>query len=174
MISLKFTTALLGVSIIMLSFSNCGNSKTQVETYTFEQYPPFTIGEVYSQEWVAGVRGGGSGTNLHITFNKLIEDILIKDIYFQKQIVKSQRSTKYKYQYIGYFKSEMNRDIIMDINPINEAQNTPLKYFPFKLEDNEAVISYLYKEEIHYFMIVKIKRKPMLNYPTTKTKKNDE
>ena len=174
MISLKFTRVLLGVSIVMLSFSNCGNSKTQVETYTFEQYPPFTIEEVYSQDWVAGVNGGGSGTNLHITFNKLIEGIVIKDIYFQKQTVKSKISTQYKYQYIGYFKNEMNRDIIMDINPINEAQNTPLKYFPFKLEDNEAVISYLYKEEIHYFMIVKIKRKPMLAYPTTKIKKNDE
>ena len=67
--------------------------------------------------------------------------------------------------YIGYINDELNKDIIMDINPVNEAENIPTKPFPFQLKLNEAVISYIYKEEEYYFKVLYITEKKEIAYP---------
>jgi len=155
---MKLKGIILLLSVVTLS---CGGSKTNELNFTTK--PPFTIYKTYSQNWVAGVKGGGSGTNLIIEFSSVSEGIEFKEIYFRGKRVYA--SLKRENQIIGYFKSEINRDIIMDSEISKEAANIPPKKIPFQLEKNETVISYSKKGKIYYYRISNIEEKEMLAYP---------
>ncbi|PKA82889.1 hypothetical protein ATE92_1029 [Ulvibacter sp. MAR_2010_11] len=170
---LKTILGLLGVSILLFSFFNCGNTKMTESGYALTENPPFTLGEVYFQEWIAGTPQGGSGTNVHITFENFTEDIVVQDIYFNKKVIKAQNSPQYRKQYVGYFKNEMAQDLVMDSNPVKEAQNTPPKTFPFALKVDEAVVSYLHKGKTAYYKISNMERKPLLAYPASNPNKEN-
>ncbi|RFN59133.1 hypothetical protein [Marixanthomonas ophiurae] len=159
----KNIIALCIVSLVLFSFSNCGSS--QINSYKLTQDPPFTIDDVYYQDWVAGVQDGGSGTNVHITFKDFTEDVRIDSIYFRNKTEKAKNAPQARKQYIGYFKNKANRSIVMDSDPKKEAQNIPPKQFPFELADNEAVVSYVQNGTTNYYKIANIRRKEMLAYP---------
>lgn len=156
---------LLTMSLLLFSFSNCGGSRNGESNFELTSSPPFTLGEVYFQNWVAGVRDGGSGTHVSITFENMDDGVRIKNIYFHNKMEKAQQSEQNPSHYMGYFSTKKKGDVIMDINPAAEAQNRPPEAFPFNLLDNEAVISYYHKEKIGYFKLVEIKEKPLLAYP---------
>ncbi len=160
---LKFITSVLGLFFIMILFLNCNSSKTSNSSTSFTQNPPFTMAEAYSQKWMAGVQGGGSGTNIYLNIENLEPGTLINEIYFRKKITKANPTSEN--QYIGYFKTNENNDVIMDSDPKKEAKDTPPKPFPFKLEENEAVISYIFKGKEYYFKVSNIKEKEILAYP---------
>ena len=160
--------SIFSLSIILFSNTGCAGGKDT--GYSFEQEPPFTLGTVYYQDWVAGVREGGSGTNVHITIESYADDVVILDVYFRSKKEKAQNSPQFMDQYVGYFKNEARPDIIMDSDPVKESQNIPPESFPFQLEDNEAVLSYLYKDEVMYLKISKMEQKPMIAYPSTNDK----
>lgn len=161
---LNYIFGLIGISFIIFSFSNCGSSKSMDSDYNFKKTPPFIIGAIYSQKWVSGTKEGGSGTLVQVTFNSIEKGVSIEDMYFRNNIIKATQGRN-KNQFKGSFKNGNTRDIIMDINPINEAKNTPSPPFPFKLKENEMVISYLNNGRLEYFKIKNIEEKPMLSYP---------
>ncbi|NND63679.1 MAG: hypothetical protein HKN48_10875, partial [Flavobacteriaceae bacterium] len=112
------------------------------------------------------VQAGGSGTNVYLTIENIGEGIEIQHVYFRNYIQKAKNTEQNPDQFIAYFKDAPKRDVIMDGEVIKEAQNTPPQgLFPFKLKDNEAVISYLQKDEMKYFKISEIEEKPIIAYP---------
>ncbi len=159
---------LFSLIAIVFSVASCAGGKDT--GYSFDQEPPFTLGAVFYQDWVAGVREGGSGTNVHINIESYMEDVVIMDVYFRNKKEKAQNSSRHFDQYVGYFKNKARPDIIMDIDPIKESQNTPPEPFPFQLEDDEAVLSFRHKDEVKYVKISNMERKPMLAYPSTNNK----
>ncbi|PVW15104.1 hypothetical protein DDV96_06765 [Marixanthomonas spongiae] len=164
---IKNILLLATTSFIFFSFSNCGSSQTN--SYKLTQNAPFSIDDVFYQDWVAGVKEGGSGTNVHITFKNMEEDVVIDSIFFRNKSEKAKNSPQAKKHYIGYFKNKTNRDIVMDSDPRKEAQNTPPEPFPFNLADNEAVVSYEQNGSTEYFKITDIRKKEMLAYPQSNT-----
>lgn len=164
---------LLSISLLLFSFSNCGGSKNGVSDFELTLSPPFTFGEVYFQDWVAGVKDGGSGTNVSIAFENMDDGVRIKNIYFHNKIEKAQPSSKNPNVFMGYFNTIKKEDVIMDVNATAEAQNILSVAFPFKLLDNEAVISYIHKGEIRYFKLMDIKEKPLLAYPQSSPMKEN-
>ena len=61
-------------SALLLGFSQCGSCKEtshQVQTNV-----PFSIEKATYNDWVAGVKGGGSGTNVIVTIKIWIPIIL--------------------------------------------------------------------------------------------------
>lgn len=166
MIRIKYFLTFFGMTFLLVSFSNCGSSQAG-KAISFENTPPFTISEIYTQDWVAGVQEGGSGTNMHITFNEITEGIQIEQIYFRKKSVAAIQKPNLKSTYMGYFKNEPKRDIVMDENPVKESKNTPPDVFPFDLKVNEAVISYSSNGDSKYFRISNILEKPLIAYPST-------
>jgi len=151
--------------LILLSFglSNCGSTQTKTIKYQLTEEPPFTIESVYSQDWVAGIQGGGSGVTLYITFSSVSEDILFNEIYFRENSIQATKIATNKI--VGYFKNTLNSDVIMDSDAIKEAANTPPKKIPFQLQKNEAIISFSEKGKLHYYKIVSIVEKEMQAYP---------
>jgi len=56
-------------------------------------------------------------------------------------------------------------DIVMDIDSMKEAKNTPSKAFPFELKMNEAVLEYMVSGEKKYFKIDNLPEKREIAYP---------
>jgi hypothetical protein len=160
---------LFALSFILLSLSNCGSNTQANKRVEFDKKAPFVISEIYAQDWVAGVQGGGSGTNLHITFDRMQEGLVIESIYFRKKKETPKQSGK-AMSYTCYFKEDLIRDLIMDGDPVKEAQNTPPVPFPFDLKNNEAVVNYLVHGKEGFFKIIGIVQKPMIAYPATNPK----
>ncbi|MCF6306626.1 MAG: hypothetical protein L3J09_01585 [Flavobacteriaceae bacterium] len=164
-----------GFTLVLFTilFSSCGGSKSNNKNLNISENPPFTISKTYCQKWVAGVKGGGSGINLIITFSSVSEGIDFNEIYFRGKIIEA--TSKKQNQIVGYFKNETNQNVIMDSDISKEAANTPPQKFPFQLEDNEAVISYSNsdsnrEEKTYYYKISNIEEKEMLAYPQSNPK----
>ena len=156
-----FTSSLL--LLVMASFSQCSSvPKLQNEA-------PMSFGEVYYQEWTAGVQGGGSGINLFIPV--IDSDIILEKVFFRGEEAKLEVKPSNPKLYIGRFKTEINqpKDIILSSDPKEEYNNTiPQKEtsIPFNLEDNECVISYSIDGSTKYFKISNIRKEPAINYPS--------
>ncbi len=161
---LKNIIVLLGFTACLVSFSNCAGGKDSM--YSLEQQPPFKITAAYFQKWVAGVQNGGSGVNVYLKIEGVSEEIEIRDVYFRNKVTKVVSKPGQPDYFIAYFKSQTNRDIVMDSDPKKEAQNTISGDFPFDLKENEAVISYFQKDTEKYFKISDIQEKPMIAYPS--------
>ncbi|MFT6843656.1 MAG: hypothetical protein ACJASR_002440 [Psychroserpens sp.] len=144
---------LLG-SAILFSFSQCGNSKNisnQLETKT-----PFSIEKASYNDWVAGVKGGGSGTNVIVTIKDLdANNVVIDSMYFRGRKVKVEVKSS---NYIGRFNSYLNQrqDKVLHSDSQKEFGNqVPIieKEFPFDLENDEAIISYKEKRKLKFYKI---------------------
>ena len=71
--------------------------------------------------------------------------------------------------YTASLKTDLNQggDTEMNIDPKQEAKNTPPTKIPFELGENEAVVSYEYQRETAYYKVENMVRKPMMALPST-------
>ncbi len=162
---IKTLVLLLTVPLLLLSFSNCGGAQTDNSQMSFEKSPPFKISEAYYQDWVAGVKDGGSGTNVHIIFSEKDAGVVIQNIYFRNHILEAKGNVNEPNHFVGYLKNDMQRDVVMDADPMKEAQNTLTQNIPFKLEDNQAVVEYWFGGKKKFYKIENLLRKDMIPYP---------
>ncbi len=156
---------LLILSLSLFSLSHCGSTKDSDEPITFQQNPPFLIGQVTSQKWVAGVKEGGSGTEMRANFSNIKQGVVFKEIYYRGQVAEISAIFGKKDVYKASFKDEV-KDFMMDSDPQVEAQNTPRKVFPFELKLFEAVISYDYQGTLSYVKIKEVLEKELLALPS--------
>ena len=163
---IKQLFVLFTLSFLFLSVSNCGSSQSD-KSVTFEKNPPFVISDIYSQSWIAGIQGGGAGTNIHINLASIEEGVTLDKIYFRKKSELLTQMIGRPTTFTGYFKSEKNRDVIMSADPVKEAQNTPPDPFPFQLGENEVVIAYTVNESSKFFKVSNIVEKEIIAYPAT-------
>lgn len=150
-------------SAILFSFAQCGNGKEL--SYKLQETPVFKTTEAIYQSWVAGVRGGGSGINVMFKSPNTDENIVLDSLYFRNKKAKIERKGDL---YIARFKTKTNQqpNLIMHSDSKQEYGNkAPIKVdFPFKLENNEAVIQYMEKEKIK-FVKIRLAHKPAELYP---------
>lgn len=151
---MKIYSQLLWILFLVFELS-CSSAKQEI--YQLQKDAPFKIKEATCQEWVAGVRGGGSG----ISISLLIEDfdtskIKIDSIYFRNYKAQlSKRGTNY----VAHIKTDLNNreDIILHKNAQNEYGNQPPvleSSIPFNLSNKEAVISFTEKKKLKYLKIL--------------------
>lgn len=143
----------------MAIFSQCATGK-QLETNL-----PFEIGDVYYQERVAGVDGGGSGVNIFITLQENPNNIILDSVYFQGKEAKLE--FRNNTVYVGRLESKtvLKNDIIMSIEPYAEYGNkVPVvpKKPRFELKEDECIVSYKTSNKVKYFKIEKINKKEAL------------
>lgn len=153
------------LSIVIVGFSSCGGAQPSDRAISFEKNPPFKIKESYYQKWVAGTKEGGSGINVHLDFETIQPNVVIRDIYFQNNILEVKNSGATPMSYVAHLTRDLKNDIVMDIDPMKEAKNVPPKAFPFELKANEAVIGYSVGGEKKYFKIDNLVEKREIAYP---------
>lgn len=129
-----------------------------------------SVSKVYCQSWVAGVRGGGSGIDLYIN-KSVVGNKKLVTAYFKGKSVKFNPIPVNSTIYVAHFKGDANQryDLNMEADAINEYGNkAPIDKaaFPFKLESNEAVVSYLDNTKLKYLKLINITKKESLSYPS--------
>lgn len=172
--TIKRTFRILAVVLSLGSLIGCNSSKA----ITFVEDPPFSIGDSYYQEWVAGVKDAGSGTNVHLSFSDIEKNITIQDVYFRRQKLKAQNFPLFRDQYVGYgknFRSHIKEGEEVDITVDGETERRVSKVedeiFPFALGEEEAVVSYLEYGVTRYYKVY-LSERPTLAYPKKRTAAN--
>jgi len=147
----------LSVSILSsFFFMQCSSAqKLQKET-------SFKTSNVYYQKWVAGVKGGGSGTNVFIPLTAEQKEITLDSLYFRGHKVALQTKPNSPKLYIGRIIGSANQ---------KEGYTSSGDKIPFDLKDNEAVVSYSENGNVKYFKIENISEKPMQQFPSAPPRK---
>ena len=127
-----------------------------------EKEAPTTFKAVYYQDWNAGIKEGGSGTNVYFELND--SSIVLDSIFFRSKVTELQRMPNSNLVYIGRFKFQ-KEDIL---NGVNEPTN-----WPFKIDDNDCIVSYSEDNKVHYFKISNIKGREPINYPGSPSTNRD-
>ncbi len=146
----------------MASFSQCSSTKQ------LQEKAPVLLDQVYCQEWVAGIQGGGSGLNIFIPVKD--KTVILDSVYFRGKAAKLEMS-EVELLFIGRYKSAFNqsKDMVISSEPNAEYGNKLpeiVKKIPFDLKDDECVISYQEGKTTKYFKVRNVVQKAMLAYPS--------
>ncbi|WP_339887222.1 hypothetical protein [uncultured Flavobacterium sp.] len=150
------------IALVLIGLVSCSNTKE------FEiQKVSETIDSVYFQKWVAGIQGGGSGTNFHVNLKTPLEkDLILEKVQFESfeaSFVKISETS-----YIAYIRTNSNQnDLILDENPEKEYGN---KVSVENLKPNEANLFFTKNGKEFVKNLQNVKEKPMLAYPSVKPK----
>ena len=133
----------LSILVILISFTQCKSIK-------FENNVPFIISTAtYSTQL------GGEKINTVIAYTSS-SIIKFERIYFRSRITNLEtKDSDVGKVIVGYFINTYKKDFIMDSNSTNELNN-PIPHitdFPFKLKENEAVISYRDKQKTKFYKL---------------------
>lgn len=140
---IRKTFRFLSLAIISVSFSQCAS------TIKFQKEAPISFGEVYCQSWVAGVKGGGSGTNIFIKTES--NDLVLDSVYFRGKVSKLETKPGNKQLFIGRFLSTSNTEKYNLGTTSSDKRND--ENFPFTLQNSECVVSYTVDEKINYYKL---------------------
>ncbi len=141
----------ISIITIIIGFAMCKSLK-------LEENPPFKIISATYKNWVGG-QPGVRDTNVKIQFSST-KTIQFDSIYFDNKVAKLQTKNSNDNLLMGYFNTSTRRDLILDANTTKELKNPVLaiKKFPFKINKNEAVISYKINGKIKYYKIKSLQR----------------
>lgn len=131
------------LSFFLLSiFLGCAN------TYKLEKKSELNFKESYYKNWSSGIKEGGAGFSIYLFLDNSVNDknIVVEGIYFKGKFTNLKDQGKGKFQ--GFIKES-------DSKKTNELE------IPFKLDNNEAVVSYSAEGKLKYVKIVLAKKSTM-------------
>ena len=138
--------------------------KSQKETTSVSEV---NAKESYYQYWTAGVRGGGSGIDIHLKFEKPLEKETTLDKVQIQNMISSQVTKIDENNYLIGVKTDGNQRIL-DENPSNEYGNTP-PIIDNKTKDTlkEGTLKLFFKKngKTTIQTLENIKQKELLAYP---------
>lgn len=150
----KFTVVL----IIGFTFLNC-NTKKGITNYQLQNNPPFKIVSASYEEW-KGEQPTINGVKVFIKINT--SKIELDSVYFRNmaEVLEFNPQTN---EYVAHFTyPTVNNDLIISSDANQEFGNQVPK-FPkksnFQLNDNQAVISYVHKNEKLFYKISNLQNK---------------
>ncbi|WP_439130786.1 hypothetical protein [Polaribacter sp.] len=155
------TLKILSLFIAITNFSQCGSLQ-------FDEKPPFKITNAVYENWTGG-QPGVQGTNVKINYTTK-EDIDFENVYFRNKVtnLQTKKATSGKLV-IGYFKtSTKQNEVAIDNNPTKEINNPVpvIQKFPFKLHENDAIISYRINGKLKYYKIKSLKKEKSISFPS--------
>lgn len=143
---------------IVFTFFECGNK------YVLEKKSKLNFGNSYYNSWSSGVKNGGSGFNIFLNLDDdvdLVKDeIVIKGIYFKNKYATLKNHGNNKYQ--GFIGSKGK--ILIGDETLRVKKDKKEEEIPFKLEKNEAVISYSEKS-IQKYLKLTLEEKKIKDFP---------
>lgn len=144
--------------LILLSFAffGCGASKVKAQN----EAPFKVLDATYAIS--VGEQPDLLETTLRITINN--KDIQLDSVYFrnQKAPLKRVDSVENPLFIGGFTTSKTPHDLILHADPKEEFGNKPpvtVSKLPFEIKENEAVVSYFFKDKINYYKILEVKEK---------------
>ncbi|MDB4206701.1 hypothetical protein N9773_01885 [Flavobacteriaceae bacterium] len=159
------------LGIIFLSIFSCKTSKKPI--LKFQSTAPFELVEPYYNAWVGGIESAGSGVNVFLPLKEDLGSVKVDSIHFR-----GEKSAVFKRDQllIGRFKYSRAhpKKLNMSSNPHEEYGNTlPSKTdrSPFKLVNNQCVISYRVNDKRLYYKVLNLKSLREIAYPSAPPQK---
>ncbi|MEM1339396.1 MAG: hypothetical protein AAF634_02805 [Bacteroidota bacterium] len=153
------------ILVLTLSFSSCSSQKGIVSE------PPLELGDATCQSWKGGRAESGSGMLLTVPVSGAdMEQIQLKRAYFRGKVTEVALEDSKDGWLIkaNFLNTNFEKpDIIMDADPKKEVGNrppTPKVKFPFELEQDQCVISYMDGDQEKFFKIEGVQEKKPLLY----------
>jgi len=140
------------ITLLSITFFGCGVSKAQ-NNHPFKVLEATYANSVVEQTDLVL-------TTLKITTNN--KEIQLDSVYFRNHKASLKRlDSDVNSVFIGSFTTSTTpHDYILDSDPKQEFGNKPpvtASKLPFELNNNEAVVSYFYKDNINYYKILEVK-----------------
>lgn len=144
--------------VILLSFAFFGCCASKVKA---QNEAPFKVLETTYANW-AGEQSDMVVTTLKITINN--KEIQLDSVYFRNNSASLKRVDSIENSlFTGSFTtSKTQHDLILHADPKEEFGNKPpvtASKLPFEIKENEAVVSYFYKDKINYYKILEVSKK---------------
>jgi hypothetical protein len=143
------------ITLLSITFFGCCASKVKAQN----EHPFEVLEATYSNS--VGEQPDMIVTTLKITTNN--KEIQLDSVYFRnhkaplKRVESDENSV-----FIGSFTTSTTpHDYILHSDPKQEFGNKPpviVSKLSFELKDNEAVVSYFYKDKINYYKILEVKQ----------------
>lgn len=141
------------ITLLSITFFGCGASKVKAQEHPFK-----VLEATYADS--AGEQPNLLVTTLKITINN--KQIQLDSVYFRNhkaplKHVESDENSLFKGSFIT---STIPHDYILHGDPKQEFGNKPpvtVSKLPFEIKNNEAVVSYFYKDKISYYKILEVK-----------------
>lgn len=144
---------LFGILIFVFSLTQCASNKLDVS-------PSFSIKKASYSHIIGGLPGNGT-LNLMIEFTS-DKTIYFEKVYFQNRVVNAVIEHKQNKKYIAaryrIATNQDSNDLILSANSEEEYGNTTNHQdkFPYKLKENEAIITYKIRNKIHIYKVENI------------------
>ena len=130
------------------------------------------VKELYAQDWVAGVCGGGSGTNVHFTC-VCGEDLQLEKVFYGERVAHVQKNGNGAY--VARFRGKANSYEEMERmrglrDPGAEERRppppSPEVVIPYTISEGQAVITYKRgsQGEEGHFKVDRVEVRPMIPY----------
>jgi hypothetical protein len=159
--------SILILVIILLSFSFCSATKNNIKNEITDNHP-FKVTKATYNTWVGG-KPGINGFNISITIDN--PEIKLDSVFFRNMKTELKQDINAgTHNFVGVFTIlKAQHDYNLDKDPLkeygNQAPNVSLK-IPFELKKNEAVVSYLYEGNTHYYKIETLVKIRPIVYPS--------
>ena len=138
------------------------------------------IGDVFSQSWVAGVRGGGSGINVHVTLDKDVDEgVSMERLCYRGKWAKLQNKRKRRL-FVAYFQGDANREEERHVllgdggqsqtserSAVGKEEDAP------ELKEDEALITYTIQGKLRELKVDKVRAERMIPYPECPPPRNE-
>ena len=151
--------SITGAVIVSIVFSCCNTTKG-ITNNNLQSNPPFKVVAASYQEWVGG-QPGVRGAKVYIATNN--SKIALDSIYFKNMKAALEFNDDSK-KYVGHFTYPNTKtDIIIHSDSSLEFGNQVpdiSQKIPFKLSEDEAVVSYFYKNEKYFYKISNLQKTP--------------
>ena len=148
------------IVVLALSLSNCSSQKKIVAQ------APFEMGPATCEAWVGGRAETGSGMLLEIpVLNENVDELELQQAFFRGKIadVKMEKADTGWFAKANFKNQSMDKpDMVMHEDSKQEVGNQPpvaKQKFPFELENNQCVISFLDGDTVKYYKVENIKEK---------------
>lgn len=164
-------TILLLVTIMFLSHS-CAKPDMEMEqkkrfataNKMFAGEFPGEISSVYFQSWMAGVRGGGSGTDFYIELAQpLPERVILSQVYFRGKKESVTMINKYLYE-VSFRNDENNGNVDIFVSKTKKGTSINSVH-SLLLDDTQAELVYYENDVLKLYVLSDVKEIEPLMYP---------
>ncbi len=147
----------IGILVISLVLGGCGTTKNNTEKAIQSNHPFVIISATYS--FSDNDSANRKKMDIQIAIDNA--EVELDSIYFRKTAIELKRDVNsVPPVFTGNFLfSNIQKDYILHSDSQKEFGNTPpgnTSKFPFDLQKNEAVVSYLFNGEKRYYKISRI------------------
>lgn len=158
MIVYKLFTFFLSIS--MLSCGRCKSDMRKLDEQT-------QIKEIYSQSWVAGVRGGGAGIDVYVNLNTPFEDgLILEKIQFKTYEAPFDKTSDLSY--VARINTGQNQLKVINVEVTDAEEKTVTDESKINLKDKQAILFFRKDGEEYSKTIENVEEREMIPYPSVR------